>query len=82
MARWGVVEGIERPLLMIEVQGSDPGHSIQKIPFLYLKPSGSSELGMWRLSFIGGDTGFRTAPPSKKETGVIPSDQNLGHFLS
>ena len=27
-ARWGVVERIERPLLMLEVQGSNPGHSI------------------------------------------------------
>ena len=30
MARWSVVEWIERPLLMLEVQGSNPGHSISK----------------------------------------------------
>ena len=29
-ARWGVVEWIERPLLMLEVRGSNPGHSISK----------------------------------------------------
>ena len=30
IARWGVVEWIERPLLMLEVRGSNPGHSISK----------------------------------------------------
>ena len=30
LARWGVVECIERPLLMLEVRGSNPGHSISK----------------------------------------------------
>ena len=30
MARWGVVEWIERPLLMLKVRGSNPGHSISK----------------------------------------------------
>ena len=30
MARWSVVEWIERPLLMLEVQGSNLGHSISK----------------------------------------------------
>ena len=29
-ARWGVVEWIERPLLMLEVRGSNPGQSISK----------------------------------------------------
>ena len=29
-ARWGVVEWIEHPLLMLEVRGSNPGHSISK----------------------------------------------------
>ena len=35
MARWGVAEWIERLLLMLEVQGSNPGHSASKIPLLY-----------------------------------------------
>ena len=30
MARWGVAEWIERPLLMLEVRGSNPGHSASK----------------------------------------------------
>ena len=30
LARWGVVEWIEHPLLMLEVRGSNPGHSISK----------------------------------------------------
>ena len=34
-ARWGVAEWIERPLLMLEVRGSNPGHSASKIPLLY-----------------------------------------------
>ena len=34
-ARWGVVEWIERPLLMLEVRGSNSGHSASKIPLLY-----------------------------------------------
>ena len=34
-ARWGVVEWIEHPLLMLEVWGSNPGHSALKIPLLY-----------------------------------------------
>ena len=29
-ARWGVVEWIERPLLMLEVRGSNPVHSASK----------------------------------------------------
>ena len=29
-ARWGVAEWIERPLLMLEVRGSNPGHSASK----------------------------------------------------
>ena len=29
-ARWGVTEWIERPLLMLEVRGSNPGHSASK----------------------------------------------------
>ena len=27
LARWGVAEWIERPLLMLEDRGSNPGHS-------------------------------------------------------
>ena len=35
-ARWGVAEWIERPLLMLEVRDSNPGHSASKnIPLLY-----------------------------------------------
>ena len=30
LARWGVAEWIERPLLMLEVWGSNPGHSASK----------------------------------------------------
>ena len=30
LARWGVAEWIERPLLMLEVRGSNPGHSASK----------------------------------------------------
>ena len=30
IARWGMVEWIEHPLLMLEVRGSNPGHSISK----------------------------------------------------
>ena len=30
LARWGVVEWIERPLIMLKVRGSNPGHSISK----------------------------------------------------
>ena len=41
-ARWGVAEWIERPLLMLEVQGSNPGHSAsKKYPFFTPKPNGS-----------------------------------------
>ena len=57
VARWGVAEWIERPLLMLEVRGSNPGHS--KIPLLYPKLSGSSEIGVLSLVCIGGDTGLR-----------------------
>ena len=33
---WGVAEWIERPLLMLEVRGSNPSHSrLKKIPLLY-----------------------------------------------
>ena len=34
-AKWDVAEWIERPLLMLEVRGSNPGHSASKIPLLY-----------------------------------------------
>ena len=35
LARWGVVEWIEHPLLMLEVRGSNPSLSIlKKIPLL------------------------------------------------
>ena len=30
LAKWGVVEWIEHPLLMLEVRGSNPGNSISK----------------------------------------------------
>ena len=30
LARWGVAEWIERPLLMLEVRGSNPGHYTSK----------------------------------------------------
>ena len=41
-ARWGVVEWMERPLLMLEVWGSNPGHSTsKKYHFLTPKPKGS-----------------------------------------
>ena len=30
LARWGVAEWIKRPLLMLEVWGSNPGHSASK----------------------------------------------------
>ena len=29
-ARWGVAEWIERPLLMLEIRDSNPGHSASK----------------------------------------------------
>ena len=34
-ARWGLAEWIERPLLMLKVRGSNPGHSASKNPLLY-----------------------------------------------
>ena len=51
------MELIVHPLLMLGVRGSNPG--VQKTPLLYPKPSDSLELGVWSLSCIGGDTGFR-----------------------
>ena len=30
LARWGVAKWIERPLLMLEIRGSNPGHSASK----------------------------------------------------
>ena len=40
-ARWGVAEWIERPLLMLEVRGSNPGNSASKTTSLPPKPNGS-----------------------------------------
>ena len=62
--RWGAVEWIERPRSRLGVQTlATPS---QKIPLLYLKPSGSLELGVWSLYCIDQNSTDQTKSVCKK----------------